>query len=111
MIGGAGALFGGESMADMQVLGLPVGGAELVVGPVTHRNFPWVLLARALWHHRLVCERNHARRDALIVDSGDAGHFADAIDSTARRKLEALFVRLRELGDHIWENSAWRSKN
>jgi len=77
------------------VLGQPVGGYELRVGPITDPNFPWVLLGRALLHANLVAERNHARRESLALDAHAGAHLADGIDAERRRELDGLFRRLR----------------
>ena len=66
LIGATGALVGSDRLAKVEVLGQPLGGYELRLGPITDPNFPWVMLGRALLHVRLVAERNHARREALV---------------------------------------------
>jgi hypothetical protein len=77
-------------------MGLPLGGAELRVGPITDPNLPWVLLGRAVLHAKLVAERNHARREELVIDAQAGTHLADAIDPKRRGKLEAVFRTLRK---------------
>ena len=47
-LGAFGTLAGAGSLAKARVLGLPLGGYELTVGPITDPNLPWVLLGRAL---------------------------------------------------------------
>jgi hypothetical protein len=97
-VGAVGTLAGAGRLAKVQVLGLPLGGYELTVGPITDPNLPWVLLGRALLHAKLVAERNHARREELVVDAQAGAHLADAIDATRRYKLEVVFRRLRAGG-------------
>jgi hypothetical protein len=96
LIGGAGALFGADQLAKVKVLGAPLGGSQLRVGPIADPNFPWVLLGRAMLHHRLVAERNHARREKLVLDAAAGAHLTDDIDSGRRRRLERCFVALRK---------------
>jgi len=57
IVGGMGAWLAGDELAKVKVLGQSLGGRTLQVGPVTAPNFPWVLLGRALLHHRVVAER------------------------------------------------------
>jgi hypothetical protein len=95
LIGAAGALAGSDRLAKIQVLGQPLGGYELRVGPITDPNFPWVILGRALTHVRLIAERNHARRETLIIDAQQVKHLADTIDTAQRRRLETVFRTLR----------------
>jgi len=94
-VGAAGVLAGAHRLAKVEVLGQPLGGYELRVGPFVDANLPWVMLGRALLHWRLVAERNHARREALVLDAGEGTHLADTIDAENRRRLEALFRRVR----------------
>ncbi len=94
-LGAAGALAGANRLAKVQILGQPLGGFELRVGPITDPNLPWVLLGRALLHLKLVAERNHARREELVIDAETGVHLADTIDAGARRRLEGLFRNLR----------------
>lgn len=94
-LGALGTLAGAGSLAKVEVLGLPLGGYELNVGPITDPNLPWVLLGRALLHAKLVAERNHALREALVVDAQGGAHLADTIDAARRRRLDVAFRRLR----------------
>jgi len=95
-LGAAGVVAGAGRLAKVQVLGQPLGGYELRVGPPADPNLPWVLLGRALAHVRLVAERNHARREALVLDVDAGRHLADSIEPARRRRLDTLFRRLRE---------------
>ena len=95
-IGAFGTLAGAGELAKVKVMGLPVGGYELNVGPITDPNLPWVLLGRALLHAKLVAERNHARREELVVDAQAGTHLADAIEPKRRGKLEVVFRALRK---------------
>jgi len=94
-LGAFGTLAGAGTLAKVRVLGLPLGGHELTVGPITDPNLPWVLLGRALLHAKLVAERNHSRREELVVETQAGGHLADTIEAARRRKLDVMFRRLR----------------
>lgn len=98
LIGGFGAVFGANRLAKVQVLGAPMGGMQLQVGPITTPNFPWVMLGRALLHHRLIAERNHARREALVVDAMTDAHVAEAIAPDVRNRMARAFKRIRDEG-------------
>jgi hypothetical protein len=95
LIGGLSTLAGADRLAKVEVLGQPLGGFELTIGPITDPNFPWVLLGRALLHARLIAERNHAHREALVIDAERGKHFSDEIDPAARRRLDGLFRKIR----------------
>ncbi|MBR9910444.1 MAG: DUF3482 domain-containing protein [Gammaproteobacteria bacterium] len=98
---GLGALAGGVSawltadrIANIEVLGHPLGGQEVSVGPMRNINFPYVALGRALLHQRLVEQRTHANRGPLDIDGpGAAWQFSD---SATRRQFEKLFAKLRK---------------
>lgn len=98
LIGGMGAIFGANRLAKVQVLGAPMGGMQLQVGPISNANFPWVMLGRALLHHRLVAERNHARREALVVDASSTAHLSESIATDARNRMARAFKRIRDDG-------------
>ncbi len=95
-IGGAvasarGVLRHSEDIARWKLSGIPSGGQRLVFGPSRNLNFPFVLLGRALQHHRLVCERTHAVRGVMKLDTPALGWLDDA----GRRKLALIFEDLR----------------
>jgi len=94
VIGAAGAWFGSAELARVSVLGQALGGRVLQVGPVTAQNFPWVLLGRAWVHHRLVAERNHARREALSIEMAEATHLMDQLPDPLRKALAAEFRKV-----------------
>ncbi len=96
LIGGAGAWFGSDRLAKVEVLGQSLGGRVLRVGPVTSPNFPWVMLGRAWVHHRLVAERNHARREAISLEVAADQHLMDALPDNLRKSLSRLFKRLND---------------
>jgi hypothetical protein len=94
-LGAIGTLASAGSLAKVRVLGTRLGGYELTVGPITDPNLPWVLVGRGLLHATLVAERNHARREELVVDAQAGGHLAETIDAARRRKLDVIFRRFR----------------
>ncbi|MCZ6659657.1 MAG: GTPase/DUF3482 domain-containing protein [Gammaproteobacteria bacterium] len=94
LIGGAGAWFGSDRLAKVEVLGQSLGGRVLRVGPVTSPNFPWVMLGRGWVHHRLVAERNHARREAISLEVAADQHLMDALPDDLRKRLGVLFKRI-----------------
>lgn len=98
LVGAAGAWFGSGELARIRVLGQSLGGRVLQVGPVQAANFPWVLLGRAWAHHRLVAERNHARREALSLAMSEAAHLMDALPDTLRKALATAFAKLARSG-------------
>jgi hypothetical protein len=98
LLGGMGVVFGANRLAKVQVLGAPMGGMQMQVGPISNANFPWVMLGRALLHHRLIAERNHARREALVVDASATVHSSESIAADIRNRMARAFKRIREQG-------------
>jgi hypothetical protein len=96
--GAASALAGASRLAKIEVLGRPLGGFDLKVGPITDPNLPWVLLARALLHARLIAERNHARREMLVLEAMRNETSGTSIDAATRRGIDTLFRQIRRAG-------------
>lgn len=86
-IGSASAWFGGDELAKISVLGQSLGGEVLTVGPIKAANFPWVWLGRAVHHHQLVSERNHARREQMTLDLEGAANTMDSVPDAVRGKI------------------------
>ncbi|WP_170150134.1 DUF3482 domain-containing protein [Parahaliea mediterranea] len=96
--GAAGAITGGvgawryaDEIAQFRLKGIPTGGKQLSYGPSRNLNFPFVLLGRALLHHRLLCQRTHADRSNLALDAD----LLEQVDDSQRRKLARLFAQIR----------------
>ncbi len=92
--GAASALWGFGQLAQVRVLGLQLGGRLLRIGPMSNRNFPWVILDRALVFHAAVAHRAHARRTP--VDLRAAEGVVAALPRDVRGKLESAFEVLRK---------------
>ncbi|MEX2327370.1 MAG: DUF3482 domain-containing protein, partial [Pseudomonadales bacterium] len=87
LLGGLGAWFGTGELARVKVLGGTLGDRVLQVGPIRAQNFPWVLLGRAWLHHHLVAERNHARREAVVMTVGADSNLMDLVPDALRKQL------------------------
>ena len=98
VLGGLGVVLGANQMARVQLLGTPLGGYRLTVGPISAPNVPWTIVGRAILHYRLVAERNHSRREAMVLESSGGEHFAQTIDDQLRRRLAANFKRISDRG-------------
>jgi hypothetical protein len=96
IVGGLGAMLGSNRLAKVRLMGSALGGHRLIVGPISAINLPWVILGRALLHHRLVAETNHARRESLVLDAGAGEHFAGSIEASRRRHFTSAFQLIRE---------------
>jgi len=90
--GGVGARRYADEIAQLKIKGIPTGGRLLTYGPSRNVNFPFVLLGRALLHHRLLCRRTHADRSALALDAA----LLEQVDDARRRKLARVFADIRQ---------------
>lgn len=98
LIGGVGAMISYDKLANIEIMGLALGGKAIQVGPMKNRNFPYVLLGRALLHHQLIENRTHAMRNELIIEDDQGKTGASRIPKELRKKLEVSFTDLRESG-------------
>ena len=76
------------------MLGHPLGGKEVSIGPMRNINFPYVVLGRALLYQRMIEARTHACRDPLEIEA-QPGQL-QLTDPKARRHFEKLFAKLRK---------------
>ena len=87
----AGAWKYADDIAQFRVKGIPSGGRLLSCGPSRNVNFPFVLLGRALLHHRMLSRRTHAAQDKLDLDRPALDWMSDR----ERRKLARIFDDIR----------------
>jgi len=93
--GGALAYFGSDKLADVKIKLLgQLGRKHLQIGPTKNVQFPFVLLARAMHHHRLIAGRTHAQRDALKIDPSQEAGRLNPLSDADKRRLAKLFQRL-----------------
>lgn len=96
-IGGAyastrGVLKYADDIAQWKVSGIPSGGKVLAYGPSRNPNFPFVVLGRAMQHHRMISQRTHAVRDTLKLNQPAL----DWLSDKERRSLARTFDDIRE---------------
>ena len=98
LIGGATALFGSDKIGKLKVLGKTLSDRNLNVGPVKDVNLPYILLSRALMHHQLVSERNHAIREALVIEVENTQYISQNIPDDSKKQLDRIFSATRAKG-------------
>ncbi|MEQ9461751.1 MAG: DUF3482 domain-containing protein [Phycisphaeraceae bacterium] len=100
MIGGASGLWAGlrysDRLADVRLGPVKLAGRRAIYGPSTNPNLPFVVLGRALAHHRVVARWSHARREVMAIEpeSAEAIWHEPAFDAV-RRDLEIAFRKIR----------------
>jgi len=95
LIGGVTTWLGSSELAKIEILGSPLGGEVIQVGPVRAPNFAWVWLGRAWVHHHLVSERNHALREKISATVQNNEHLMDGLPQELRRDLGKVFAEIR----------------
>ena len=110
--GAVGAYLGGEQLTKVRnplpsrirrLLGREtLGGTALQIGPNPSRNFPWILIDRALLIHGFVVRRAHAQTQKITLDPeqlrGTPGlepRLSAHWESAQRSRGENIFTRLR----------------
>ncbi len=99
VVGTVGAYFGFDELSEVKILGKTLGKRYLQMGPMENRNFPYILLGRAVWHTIQVANRSHAQRGVvnLAMDSS----FKDKwLNDDLRRSLEKYHKKFRS-GDEM----------
>ena len=99
IVGGTGAYFGFNELSEIQILGQKLGKRYVQMGPMKNKNFPYILLGRALFHAYHIATRSHALRDVeeLSMDST----FKDKwLDDDLRKSLEKHHKMFRS-GDEV----------
>jgi len=94
VIGGAGALLGFSEIAEMRVLGQKLGSRRIEAGPMQNRNFPYILLRRALYYTQELANRPHADRSRIEMED-EALLGREWIDDGRKKKLEKLHQTFR----------------
>jgi len=89
--GGLSAWKFSKRIAKITFKGLPTGGHTLQYGPAKHPNLPFVLLGRALIHHRFICQRTHANRDQVVLDKEDPENPLHSLSIGDKTKLMKIF--------------------
>ncbi|WP_054112594.1 DUF3482 domain-containing protein [Marinagarivorans algicola] len=99
----AGSLLGGISSAaattwltenpeKVRIKNLPIGGKQLQIGPVTHLQFAFVLLGRALNYQHALATHSHANRNALHVND-NTEHWLNGLNKTQQLKLTQILQK------------------
>ena len=87
LVGGTGAFLGFDELSEVKVLGQTLGKRYLEIGPMENRNFPYILLGRAIYHTVKVAQISHATQE--IFDFNMDQTFKEKwLNDTLRKSLE-----------------------
>ena len=94
VIGATGAYFGFNELSEVKVLGKTIGQKYLQMGPMENRNFPYILLGRAVFHASKVAGRSHATRGVAELEMDST--FKDKwLSEELRKSLEGYHKKFR----------------
>lgn len=93
-LGGLAGGFAGRDPLSFQLISRVPGYEQWQLGPVSNLEFATALTGRALRSWYQIRLRNHARRDALLLEPQDLSHWLDALD---RKQQVQLLFWLRKL--------------
>ena len=99
LVGGTGAYFGFKELSEVKVLGQKLGKRYLQMGPMDNRNFPYILLGRAIFHAYHISTRSHALREVEDL-SMDSSFKEKWLDDKLRKSLEKYHKMFRS-GDEV----------
>ncbi len=94
LVGGTGAYFGFNELSEVKVLGHTMGRRYLEMGPMENRNFPYILLGRAIYHTMKVAQTSHAKREVFDIEM-DQTFKEKWLDETSRNSLEKYHKKFR----------------
>ncbi len=94
VIGGVGSYLGFNELSEVKVFGQTLGKRSLQMGPMANKNFPYILLGRALYHTQKIANRSHAIRDIEDIDMQNT--FKDKwLEDSLSRSLEKYHKKFR----------------
>ena len=94
VVGGVGAYWGFGELSEIRILGTTLGKRYLEMGPMANRNFPYILLGRALYHAHTVASRSHAVRGTVQLAMDET--FKERwLDEDLRSQLEKYHKKFR----------------
>ncbi|MEO1937144.1 MAG: DUF3482 domain-containing protein, partial [Sulfurimonas sp.] len=81
-------------LSEVKILGQKLGQRYLQMGPMKNRNFPYILLSRALLYTVKLMQRSHAKRDILSLHDGALKE--QLLDEKLKRSLEKYHKKFRK---------------
>lgn len=94
IVAGAGAYFGFDELSEVKILGQTLGKRYLEIGPMKNRNFPYILLGRAIYHTVQVARISHASREIFDIDM-DKTFKTKWLDDSLKKSLEKFHTKFR----------------
>ena len=93
VVGGAASLFYSTKPDRIQIKGMPLGGKQLVAGPIKNLQFAFVLLGRAIEYQKALVLRAHADKSLLVLSDTNNDHWIETLDKTKQIALTRLLLK------------------
>lgn len=93
VVGGAASIFYSAKPDRIQIKGMPLGGKQLVAGPVKNLQFAFVLLGRAIEYQKALVLRAHADKSLLVLPDINSEHWIETLDKTKQITLTRLLLK------------------
>lgn len=94
LIGAGSAWFGSKKLVDMKIQGVPLGGYQACVGPIHHRNFPYVVMGRFIYLYNQIRQLNHANRQGLDFNADQFQEKVASLENSVQKELHKACDRL-----------------
>ena len=94
LLGAGSAWLGSKKLVDMKVQGVPLGGYQACVGPIHHRNFPYVVMGRFIYLYNQIRQLNHANREGLDFNADQFQEKVASLENSAQKELHKACDRL-----------------
>ncbi|MHB8811458.1 MAG: GTPase/DUF3482 domain-containing protein [Desulfobulbaceae bacterium] len=110
--GAALAAWGGRELAESKILGIPLGGREMRIGPVKNSQFLYVLLDRSLIYYSHIINWAHGRRDyGAGQTERDTIGYTTQWSSSALATCSAFFREATGSGGSVGVDTELKLKN
>ncbi len=94
LLGFGSAWFGADKLVTTKVKGLPLGGYQASYGPVSNRNFPYVVIGRFIYLYQLISQRNHAVRKDVEINNIELNQQISQLEKATQKELHNACSRL-----------------
>jgi GTPase Era involved in 16S rRNA processing len=94
ILGAGSTLLGANKLTELKVKGLPVGGYQACIGPIKHRNFPYVVIGRFIHLYTQIANQNHADRRAIDAKSTDFQNSINTLEKSMQKDLHSACDKL-----------------
>ncbi len=94
VIGFTSAWLGADKLASFDIKGLPLDGFEVNYGPINNKNFPYVVIGRFIYLYQQISERNHAKREALEIETNELHQQIANLEKSSQKFLHQICDKL-----------------